>query len=382
MPPAEAADIVVVGGGASGLSAAGALRHRGLRSVALEQDEAIGGTWARRYERLRLHTVRRFSGLAHFGMPRDYPRYVPKDLYARYLQRYAETLELDVRLGQRVARVVRENGGWRVEAGRSAWTARAVIFATGRYRHPMTPDWPGRDAFRGRLLHSSQYGTGLDFAGARVLVVGVGNSGAEIAADLAEQGAALVAIAVRTPPPIMPRDLFGFVPAQLLGLVFTPVPAPRLLDRAGAVMRRLGNGDLSRYGLGPEAWGPFTGRRPAVIDVGFVRQLKAGRVHVRPTIERLTATGVVFSGGDEEAFDVVVAATGFRTGLGEFLDLPDAIAADGRPRFRSGRNTPYPGLYFIGYDETTRGVLYEANRDSRRLARAVAAYLVSPRRKR
>ncbi len=375
MPPAETADIVVVGGGASGLSAAGALKHRGFGPIALEQDERIGGTWARRYERLHLHTIRRFSGLAHFGIPRDHPRYVPKDLYARYLQRYAETLDLDVRLRQRVDRVTRENGRWRVEAGSSTWTARAVILATGRYRAPLTPSWPGRDAFRGRLLHSSAYGSGRDFAGARVLVVGVGNSGAEIAADLAEQGAALVAIAVRTPPPIMPRDLFGFVPAQLFGLVFTPVPARRLLDRAGAVLRRLGTGDLGRYGLGREAWGPFTARRPAVIDVGFVRQLKAGRIHVRPSVERLTATGVVFSGGQEQPFDTIVAATGFQTGLGAVLDLPEAIADDGRPRFRSGRKTPFPGLYFIGYDETTRGVLYESNRDSRRLAGTVATFL-------
>lgn len=375
MPPTEKADIVVVGAGASGLSAAGALKRRGFEPVALEQDERIGGTWARRYERLHLHTIRHFSGLAHFDIPRDYPRYVPKDLYARYLERYAETLGLDVRLGERAHRVARENGGWRVETVRCAWTARAVVLATGRYRLPATPGWPGRDAFRGRLLHSSEYGSGRDFAGARVLVVGIGNSGAEIAADLAEQGAARVAIAVRTAPPIMPRDLFGFVPAQLLGLVFTPVPARRLLDRAGAVVRRLGTGDLGRYGLAGEAWGPFTARRPAVIDVGFLRQLKAGHILVRPAVERLTASGVVFAGGQEQEFDAIVAATGFTTGLGEVLELPEAIAADGRPRFRSGRTTPYPGLYFIGYDETTRGVLYESNRDSRRLARSVAGDL-------
>lgn len=372
MPRTERADIVVVGAGASGLSAAGALKRRGFVPVALEQDERIGGTWARRYERLHLHTVRRFSGLAHVDIPRDYPRYVSKDLYARYLGHYAETLGLDVRLGERASRVARENGGWRVETGRSSWTTRAVVLATGRYRLPETPGWPGREAFRGRLLHSSEYRSGREFVGARVLVVGIGNSGAEIAADLAEQGAGLVAIAVRTRPPIMPRDLFGLVPAQLLGLVFTPVPARRLLDRAGAVMRRLGTGDLGRYGLAGEAWGPFTARRPAVIDVGFLRQLKAGRVLVRPTLVRLTASGVEFAGGREEEFDAIVAATGFTTGLGDVLDLPEAIAPDGRPRFRSGRRTPYPGLYFIGYDETTRGVLYEANRDSRRLARSVA----------
>ena len=112
-----------------------------------------------------------------------------------------------------------------------------------------------------------------------------------------------------------------------------------------------------------------------MIDVGFLGELKAGRIHVRPGVERLTATGVVFADGCEERFDAIIAATGFRTALGDILDLPEAIAADGRPRFRSGQSTPYSGLYFIGYDETTRGVLFEANRDSRRLARSVATYL-------
>jgi putative flavoprotein involved in K+ transport len=375
MPRAEHANIVVVGGGASGLSASGALRRMGHAPITLEQDERIGGTWSRRYERLRLHTLRRFSGLPYFGIPRDHPRYVPKEQYARYLERYAGELGLDVRLGERVDRVAQNGSGWRIDTNRSSWSARAVVFATGRYRQPVQPQWVARDQYRGRLLHSAEFHSGADFAGQRALVVGIGNSGAEIAADLAEQGAAHVAIAVRTPPPIMPRDLFGVIPAQVLGLVFTPVPAPRLLDRAGAVMRRLGAGDLTRYGLGREAWGPFTARRPAVIDVGFLRQLKAGRIQVRPSVGRMTETGVVFADGREEAFDAVIAATGFRTALGELLELPEAIAGDGRPRFRSGRPTPYGGLYFIGYDETTRGVLFEANRDARRLARLLSTFL-------
>ena len=86
MPPIETADVVIVGGGAAGLSAAGALKKRGHDPVILEQDERVGARWARRYERLHLHTIRRFSGLAHYGIPANYPRYVHKDLFARYLK--------------------------------------------------------------------------------------------------------------------------------------------------------------------------------------------------------------------------------------------------------------------------------------------------------
>jgi putative flavoprotein involved in K+ transport len=112
-----------------------------------------------------------------------------------------------------------------------------------------------------------------------------------------------------------------------------------------------------------------------VIDVGFLKELKARKIEVRPAFERFTPSGVVFGDGHEEEFDAVVAATGFSTGLARLLEVRDALRENGRPRFRSGRPTPHAGLYFIGFDETTRGVLFEANRDSKRLARAVRSYL-------
>jgi putative flavoprotein involved in K+ transport len=140
-------------------------------------------------------------------------------------------------------------------------------------------------------------------------------------------------------------------------------------------VRRVGIGDLRPYGLGPAAWGPFAARRPAVIDVGFLRELKRGRVTVRPSVRALTRTGVVFADGSRGEFDVIVAATGFATGLRDLVDLPDVVDERGELRFPSGRATPYAGLYFIGFHETIRGHLYEARRESKRIARGVAAYL-------
>jgi cation diffusion facilitator CzcD-associated flavoprotein CzcO len=370
---------VIVGGGAAGLSAGGALKHLGVEPTILDKDDRIGESWARRYERLRLHTIRRFSGLAHHPIPRSYPRYVPKDRYADYLQGYAQAMDLRVELGCRV-RLIRagDNGLWEIvsDPGQRR-LAPVVIVATGHYNEPLTPRWPGLNEYAGRVVHSYDYVSGREFAGQDVLVVGIGNSGAEIAADLVEQGASRVTISVRTNPPIMPRDLFGVVPVQLLGLALTPIPAPRLLDRLGALTRRVAIGDLSLYGLGEAEWGPFTARRPAVIDVGFLRELKRRRIEVRTAPARFTADGVVFADGTEEAFGAVVAATGFDSGLRQLLELPDAVGDDGRPRFRSGRPTAHPGLYFIGFDETTRGVLFEAKRDSLRLARAVRRYLAT-----
>jgi cation diffusion facilitator CzcD-associated flavoprotein CzcO len=371
------AAIAIIGAGAAGLSAAAALKTRGCEAIVFDKDERIGGTWSRRYERLSLHTVRRFSGLAHYGVPRAYPKYIPKDLFAQYLQEYAARFRLDVRLGQRVRKVRSRRGSllWEVETDGGIWRVSVVIVATGHYNERVLPRWLGIGDFGGRLLHSADYDSGARFAGERALVIGIGNSGAEIAADLVEQGASYVAISVRTPPPIMPRDLFGLVPVQLLGIALTPVPAPRLLDRAGAVVRRIGVGDLRPYGLGEAAWGPFTARRPAVIDVGFLENLKGRRIQVRPNVSRFTPNGVAFADGSDDDFDVVIAATGFDTGLKQLLDVPGAVGEDGQPRFRSGRPTAFEGLYFTGFDETVRGHLFEAKRESKRVARIVSDYL-------
>ena len=343
-----------------------ALARRGIRPLLLDRDSEIGGTWARRYDRLHLHTVRRFSGLPYHPLPSTQPRYVPTKSYARYLADYAKRLELDVRLGQPVRRVRHDDTSWVVETDRE-WRASVVVIAMGRHNVPRLPEWPGAQEFRGRLLHSHQYANGYLCAGKRVLVIGIGNSGAEIAADLVESGAAQVSIAVRTPPPITAREIAG-IPVQLLGMFFARFPAA-FVDRLGLALRRVGTGDLRPYGLGQERWGPFTARRPPVIDVGFLGHLKAGRIAVRPDVSRFTRGGVVFADGAEADVDVVIAATGYTTGLAGILDVSPPGVLDGRGYPMS--DAPRPTLYFAGYAESPRGQLYESARAAPGLARRI-----------
>lgn len=332
----------------------------------LEKGEEVGRSWARRYERLHLHTVRRFSGLPQVPIPTRYGRYVAKDDYAAYLRAYADELGIDVRLGVEVTKI---RPGWVVETTSGPERADVVVVATGKHARRRVPSWPGRESFPGPFVHSSEYRTGRDFADRRVLVVGAGNSGTEIAADLVEHGAEHVAIAVRTTPPVTTREVLG-VPVQIWGIALSSFP-PRAVEPVAARIRQLATRDLRRYGLGEAAWSPLLARKPPVIDVGFLDQLRAGRIGVRPDVERFDTGTVVFADGTREPFDAVVAATGFTTGLADLLDLPGALDANGEPRAMSSRE--WPGLYFMGFVETVRGQLFEAKREARRLANAVAA---------
>ena len=203
------APVVIVGAGASGLSAAGALKRCGVEAVILEQDHQPGDTWARRYDRLRLHTARRLSGLAHYPIPSRYPRYLSRDEFAAYLAEYARHFGLHIETRCPVHRIRMASdkpAGWVAATVRGDWHGRAIVVATGQYRVPILPAWPGRESYRGALTHSAQYTTGSAYAGKRVLIVGLGNSGAEIATDLVDQGAAYVAVSVRTPPPNRQRS--------------------------------------------------------------------------------------------------------------------------------------------------------------------------------
>jgi putative flavoprotein involved in K+ transport len=345
--------IIIIGGGPAGLSTAGALKQAGIDALILERDECIGALWSRRYERLHLHTTRRFSGLANFPIPAAYPKYVPKDSFAEYLREYARHFALDVELNCSVSRVRVDSeadsprNGFAVETDRGTRRCEIVVIATGMFGEAAPPPVEDRERYRGRVLSSSAYVSGRDFAGQRVLVVGLGNTGAEIAADLVEQGASCVAVSVRSAPPVVPRDFLG-TPVQLFGLVLSSAPV-RIADRIGSIIARVAIGDLTRYGLRKAEWHPFSAKRVPVIDVGFVANLRAGRIAIRPALKGFSDAGVVYADGRREEFDAVIFATGYATGLDRLLAIPGLLDEEAYPRFASGERTSQPNLYFMGY---------------------------------
>ena len=367
-------DVLVLGAGPAGLAVAGCLVTRGVPTSVLDAGAAVGDSWRQRYDRLHLHTPRIQSGLPGLRPPRSGGRWLAKDDYAAYLAGYARRHGLEPELGVVAERVDRTGDGYTVSTDAGPRQAATVVVATGYQRVPVVPDWPGTEDFRGELLHSSGYRSPAPYRGKRVLVVGTGNSGAEIAADLAEQDADEVWLSCRTPPHVIRRQT-GPIPTTILGIPNQYLPAG-LVDPVSRQLARLTAPDLAPYGL-PR---PTTGLKSQflrtsvvpLIDVGLVAQLYAGRVQVVPAVASFGADGVVLSDGRELEVDVVVAATGYRRGLEDLVGHLGVLDADGAPRVHGARTHPdAPGLHFIGMLPTMAGMLFQINRDARATARQI-----------
>ena len=365
----------VVGAGPAGLAAAATLKAEGVAAVVLEQSPAVGTIWQGHYDRLHLHTARTLSELPGLGFPRRHGRWVPRDGVVSYLEDYVQHHGLDIRFGTTVARVERrESDGWRLhtEQGEPVEVDRVVV-ATGFNRVPFLPEWEGREDYTGELLHASSYRNADPYRGKHVLVVGPGNSGAEIALDLVEGGAAGVRLSVRTPPQIFPRQALG-IPAQAIGICIPHLPVP-VGDRLLALLQRVFVGDLSRFGM-PRAdrrpYSDYLGRDAVpLLDVGTVRLLKRGALEVVAAVESFDATGALLSDGSRVEADAVIAATGYRRGLEPLVGGLGVLGPAGRPIVHGSTTHPNaPGLYFIGFTNPITGNLRELGIQARRIAKA------------
>ncbi|MFF3430813.1 flavin-containing monooxygenase [Streptomyces sp. NPDC002602] len=367
----------VIGAGPGGLAVAAALRTRGVRAVVVERSDAVGSSWRRHYDRLHLHTTRRLSALPGLAVPRRFGRWVTRDNVVRYLEKYAEFHELELVTGVEVTRIERaaDDSGWTLHAsGGRELAAGAVIVATGFNHTPRLPEWPGREAYGKELLHAADYRAAAPYADRDVLVVGVGNTGAEIAVDLAEGGAARVRLAVRTAPHIVRRSTCGW-PAQRTGILVRRLPA-WLVDRLSALVARASVPDLSAYGLPRPTTGLYSRVRQGAIpiqDVGLIDAVRSGRVEPVAAVDSLDGDEVVLADGTRIGPDVVIAATGYRRALEGLVGHLDVLDDRGRPRVHGARTPAHaPDLYFTGFTNPISGMFRELALDARKIAKAVA----------
>jgi hypothetical protein len=357
--------VLIVGAGPSGLATAACLQRRGIDALVLEAASSLAHAWRHHYDRLHLHTVKRQSQLPGLAFGKEVPRYPSRADVVAYLEAYAARFAIAPRTGEAVRRVraaespETPDGGFVVETARGAYRAGAVVIATGYNRLPNPEGLPGQESFHGKLLHASAYRSGESFAGQKVLVVGAGNTGAELALDLAERGASPT-LSVRSPVNVVPRDFLG-LPTQLTSIRLRRLPLA-LGDRIGRMVGRLAFGNLARHGFGRPELGPLSAiklrRRIPLIDVGTIAAVKRGAIAVKPAVARLTETGAVFSDDSAGNFDAVILATGFRPALAELLAIPGVLDAEGYPLDWRGGGV-CPNLFFVGYELAATGHLRE-----------------------
>jgi putative flavoprotein involved in K+ transport len=352
-------DTIVIGGGQAGLAAAYHLSRDGRDFVVLDENDRVGDSWRTRWDSLRLFTPAKFSSLP--GLPIDAPKwsFATKDEMADYLADYAERFDLWVQTGIRVDRLTRENGRLIVTAGDKRLEAENVVVATGAHRVPKRPAFAAELDKRIVQLHSAEYKNPSQLQEGEVLIVGMGNSGAEIAYELAGTHSCFVA---------------GKSPGA--------IPAPHGSRRSRIVftlVRFFGHNVLrTDTPIGRKIQPKFEANTAPLIRRKEKDLLAQG-------VERVARVVGVQDGRpmleDGRVLDVanVIWCTGFRTDFG-WIDLP-AFDEDGRPKHDRGVVESEPGLYFVGLIfqySASSDVLPGVGRDAEHVVRQIAARTPEP----
>ena len=355
----ENVDVVIVGAGQCGLSVGYFLSRMSVRFVILEANMRIGDSWRNRWDSLRLFTPARFDSLAGMPFPARPYKFPTKDEMADYLETYARRFDLPVRLGVNVSEVIREGAGYRVTAGRFIFRARHLVVAAASYQKPRTPVFAGELNPAVFQIHSSKYQNPAQLKSGRVLLVGAGNSGAEIAIDLARTHE--LWLAGRHP---------GHIPFVYDSFLATRLVIPALFR---GIFHRLLSVDTP---FGRRAKPSFLGGALPLIRVK-PKGLAAAGIHMTGRVAGVRNGKPVLSDGSSLDVENVIWCTGFSDGL-EWLQLP-AFDQSGRPDQYRGVAPNEPGLYFCGLHfqhSPSSTMVHGAARDAKRVADKIRERLV------
>ncbi|MDQ0011559.1 thioredoxin reductase [Luteibacter jiangsuensis] len=343
-------DVAVIGGGQTGLTLGYFLKRRRLDFVIFDDADAPGGAWRRAWPSLRLFSPAAYSSIAGWPMPSRSGVNPSRDDVIGYLTEYESRYALPLCRPCPVQALIREGDRYRVVTDKDTWSARAVILATGTWRHPYVPDYPGRERFAGTQVHSAHYTGTEPFRHQRVLVVGGGNSGAQILAELS-----LVATTTWVTPE-EPR----FLPDEVDGRA--------LFEQATARWRAQQAGETIPPG---QSLGD-------IVMVPPVKEARArGDLVARRPFVAIDEAGVVWPDGKHESFDAIIWCTGFRPAT-DLLEPMGIVSSDGRVRVEGGRALDVPGLWLAGYGDWTgpaSATLMGITRYARDTVDEVVAYL-------
>lgn len=374
-------EAVVVGAGPAGLAVARELGHQhGINALVVDRASAPAISWRTRYDGFRLNTSGFLSHLPGQRIPVNAGRWPTKEDMVRYFDHYVQRQGIALLLGCEVRRVDRAGGAWQLDTSSGEIRTPAIVLATGNYTAPTIPPWPGLSGFNGELLHSGDFTNAWPYRSRDVLVVGAGNSAADIAVQLANDGARRIWLAVRTPPHLVRRAIGPF-PSDIFLELFSRAPA-RMVDPLIARINRLMWGDLSGYGfhrppLGLKATVETRGRIPTLADE-LIHEVRIGRVEVVAAVEAVESGSVLLADGTSVAPQVIIAATGFGAALDGLVGHLGVLDEHGNPRGGFASHVS-DGMFAIGYGIPPNGPLRAMRLAATPLARDVAAYLSATR---
>ena len=366
---------LIIGAGPAGLATAGRMRQANIDFEIFEKSQSVGNAWRNHYDRLHLHTVKQFSHLPFKPFPKNYPTYVSRQLFVDYMDEYASHFKIAPNYGIEINSIKKENGKWKLNSNSNEnYLAENIIIATGLNSSPKIPTWKGQELFKGNISHSATYKNPKPYIGKKVLVVGIGNTGAEVALDLSEHGVNTYVVA-RSEITLVPRDLNGR-PVQVTAKQLDKLPFG-FGDWLGAQIRKLYFGNLSKYGLKisngyPAVLLKETGKTP-LIDIGTIAAIKAGKIKVVGNMDHFTENGVQFKKEGYIEFDSVILATGYRARIEELVERGEELLDPyGCPKSPVGEEF-HKGLYFVGFDNyKLGGILGSILNDSETVVKSLA----------
>jgi len=364
---------LIIGAGISGLASAAALQKKHIEYIIIEKQNQVASAWRSHYDRLHLHTSKRFSHLPFKKFGKTIPRYPGRQEVVDYLDDYRKEFNIHPVFNTAARSVRRESEHWITETDAGEIVSKYLIMATGAYGRPKPVSFPGMDTFPGRILHSFEYKTGKDFAGQKVLVVGFGNSACEIAIDLYEQGA-IPFMSVRSPVNVIPRDVLG-LPVIELSLLLNRLPV-RMADALSAPLLKWLIGDLNKLGLKKLPYGPLEeirrdGNAP-VLDIGTLQLIREGHIGMYGEMDHIAGETIHFMDGRKEVFHAIVAAIGYCQDYAEIVDVEKRRFEDLRLSVAKQKYFGEDGLYFCGYWISPTGQIREIGLDARKIAGDIA----------
>lgn len=342
-------DTLIIGGGQAGLSAAYFLRRKKLVYLILDDQKKAGGSWLQTWDSLKLFSPTEYSSLSGWGMPKSEKEYPTKDEFISYLEQYESRYDIPIKRNTKVTSVSKENNLFKVETNQGVFYSKTLVSATGTAQQPFIPSYSGQELFTGEQLHSSHYRNATNLAGKKVLIIGGGNSGAQILAEVSK--IAQTQWITLDEPYFLPDDIDG---------------------------RYLFNTATQKF-LG-KSTNTSTAIKASLSNIVMVESVKEARnrniLHAKRPFKSFYEHGVIWEDITKESFDAVIWCTGFKANLAHLESL--GIIENNRIETTYTRSVKEPALWLIGYGSWTgfaSATIYGVGKTARQAVKEIGEFL-------